>query len=86
VTTARKHKKKPLPFRERLRRSWRNFLLAWPFWAFFGGYVFVLFLVAIDPLVSPFMPRAGRHKTLGAITRNSARLAPATLRRTTYPR
>lgn len=63
----RRKKKKPLPLLERLRRLGHELRLAWPFWIALCTYVFVLFLVAIDPLVSPFMPHAGRHKILAAI-------------------
>lgn len=64
---SQRRKKKPLPFRERLRRFWRDLRAGWPLYLFFVVYAGVLFLVAIDPLVSPHMPNGGRNKILAAL-------------------
>lgn len=66
-TQPQRRKKKPLPLRERLRRFGRELRAAWPLYLFFVVYAAVLFLVAIDPLVSPHMPDAGRNKILAAL-------------------
>lgn len=56
----KRRKKKPLPFRERLFRVWRDLRAAWPF--FLGLAILGVpgGLAASDPLVAPFLPDGSR--------------------------
>lgn len=68
VRPARKpRRKKPLPLGERLRRFGRDLRAGWPLYLFIVVYCGVLFLAAIDPLVSPHMPTGGRNRIVAAI-------------------
>ena len=62
-----RRRRKPLPLRERLRRFGRDLRAGWPLYLFIVVYSGVLFLVAIDPLVSPHMPSVGRNRILAAL-------------------
>ena len=63
----RKKKKRPLPLRERLHRFWRELRAGWPLWIFLTIYLAILFAIAINPQVSPYMPSRGKLRLLAAL-------------------